>query len=145
MRIFGSDYGPESFISANYVEDGKYLIFTVQHGWSKSEIHFKDLNNNTSPISIIEGVDARFYTKYLDGRLYARTNYGADKNRLISIDLNNLESRDVTTDEYYLTPTGEKRYRGLKSKYEFVQKNRKPHLKNNPVKIFSKCTKEERL
>ena len=90
VEIFGSDYGPESFISANYVEDGKYLIFTVQHGWSKSEIHFKDLNNNTSPISIIEGVDARFYTKYLDGRLYARTNYGADKNRLISIDLNNF-------------------------------------------------------
>ena len=88
IEIFGSDYGPESFISANYVEDGKYLIFTVQHGWSKSEIHFKDLNNNTSPISIIEGVDARFYTKYLDGRLYARTNYGADKNRLIAIDLN---------------------------------------------------------
>ena len=45
IEIFGSDYGPESFISANYVEDGKYLIFTVQHGWFKSEIHFKDLNN----------------------------------------------------------------------------------------------------
>ena len=33
-------------------------------------------------------------------------------------DLNNLEAKDATTDEYYLTPTGEKRYRGLKPKYE---------------------------
>ena len=33
-------------------------------------------------------------------------------------DLNNLESKDATTNEYYLTPTGEKRYQGLKPKYE---------------------------
>ena len=30
-EIFGKDFGPESFISANYINDGESMIFGVQH------------------------------------------------------------------------------------------------------------------
>ena len=88
-QIFGKDFGPESFISANYINDGESMIFGVQHGWARSEIYFKDLKNDRDIVTIIKDVDARFYSKFLDGKLYVRTNYGADKNRLLAIDINN--------------------------------------------------------
>jgi len=88
-EIFGKGIGPESFISAKYINDGKYMIFGVQHGWARSDIYFKDLENNQEVKTIVKDIDARFYTKFLYGKLFVRTNYGADKNRLLSIDLKN--------------------------------------------------------
>jgi prolyl oligopeptidase len=85
--VFGEGYGPESFISVSQEEDGRYLIFRVQHGWARVELHFKDMQRGGRVRTIVDDADARFYTRYMDGELYMRTDLGADRNRVVAVDL----------------------------------------------------------
>jgi prolyl oligopeptidase len=87
IEIFGEGYGPTSFINVSEVAGGRYLVFTVQHGWSRSEIHCKEKDGPVQ--SIVEGEDARFYPRYHEGLLYVRTNLDAPNNRILTIDLEN--------------------------------------------------------
>ena len=89
--IFGEDCVPEQFINVKEVKDGRYLLFTVQHGWAKSEVHFMDKAGDKAVRTIVDDIDARFYTSFIDGELLMRTDYGADNNRLLAIDLENLD------------------------------------------------------
>jgi prolyl oligopeptidase len=91
-EIFGKGYGPTSFINVSEVAGGRHLIFTVQHGWARSEIHFKEKDGPVQ--TIVDGEDARFYPRYHDGLLYVRTNLDAPNNRILAIDLEN-PSRDA--------------------------------------------------
>jgi len=85
--IFGEKYGPEQFINLKQVGEGRYLIFTVQHGWSKSEVYFQDIGKDGPVKTVVDDINARFYTSFIDGELYMRTDYGADKNRLLAVNL----------------------------------------------------------
>ncbi len=92
IEIFGQGYGPKSFISVSEVAEGQYLVFTVQHGWARTELHYKE--NNGPVRAIVEGVEARFYPRYHDGLLYVRASLDAPNNRILAIDLKN-PSRDA--------------------------------------------------
>lgn len=87
--IFGDGYGPDKFINVSQAADGRYLIFSVQHGWARTEVHYQDLRTGGPVIPIVYHADARYYTSYIDGELYMRTNDGADKNRLLAVNLAN--------------------------------------------------------
>ncbi|MBT89483.1 MAG: hypothetical protein CMN79_03215 [Spirochaetales bacterium] len=85
--IFGEGYGPECFMSVIQADSGRYLIFSINHGWARSELHFQDLETGTKIQTIADNLDARFYTRIHNNTLFIRTNYGADKNRLMSVNL----------------------------------------------------------
>jgi prolyl oligopeptidase len=85
--VFGERYGPESFINVSQQADGRYLIFRVQHGWARVELHVKDMQRGGRVRAIVDDADARFYTRFLDGELYMRTDLEADKNRVVVVDL----------------------------------------------------------
>ncbi len=85
--IFGEGYGPEQFINVKQVNEGRYLIFTVQYGWAKSEVFFQDMEKNGPIRTIVDDINARFYTSFIDGELFMRTDYRADKNRLLAVNL----------------------------------------------------------
>jgi prolyl oligopeptidase len=87
--IFGDGYGPETFINVSQAANGRYLIFAVQWGWARTEVHYQDLRRGGPPVALTYHTDARFYPRFLDGELYMRTDYGADKNRLLAVDLAN--------------------------------------------------------
>lgn len=89
IEIFGEGYDPRSFINVSELGDGRYLLFTVNHGWARSELHFQDLEKGGPPRPIIDDADARFYPKFHKGLLYVRTNLDAPLNRVIGIDLGN--------------------------------------------------------
>jgi prolyl oligopeptidase len=89
VEIFGEGYDPRSFINVSELADGRYLLFTVNHGWARSEVHLQDLEKDGPSQPIVTGVDARFYPKFHDGLLYVRTNLDAPLNRVLSIDLRN--------------------------------------------------------
>jgi prolyl oligopeptidase len=90
-ELFGQGYGPTSFIDASEVADGKFIVFTVNHGWATSELHFKELARNAAARPIVSGEDARFYPQFAEGLLYVRTNLDAPSNRIVAIDLKNPE------------------------------------------------------
>jgi prolyl oligopeptidase len=87
--IFGEGYGPETFINVSQAANGRYLIFRVQHGWARTEVHYLDRRRGGPPTALAFHTDARFYTRFVDGELYMRTDFGADKNRLLAVDLAN--------------------------------------------------------
>ncbi len=91
IEIFGEGYDPRSFINVSELGDGGYLLFTVNHGWARSELHFQDLKKGGPARPIVVNVDARFYPKFHEGLLYVRTNLDAPLNRVIGIDLRNPE------------------------------------------------------
>ncbi|MGH9333122.1 MAG: prolyl oligopeptidase family serine peptidase, partial [Vicinamibacteria bacterium] len=90
-EIFGSGFGPTSFIETSGIEDGKALVFGVNHGWARSELHFKDLAKDAPPRILIADEDARFYPQFHEGLLYIRTNLDAPKNRVLAIDPRNAD------------------------------------------------------
>jgi prolyl oligopeptidase len=85
VEIFGDGYGPKSFISVSEVAEGRYLVFTVQHGWARSELHVKEKDGPVR--AFVKDADARFYPSYHDGLLYVRTNLDAPNNRILAMDL----------------------------------------------------------
>jgi len=59
VEIFGKGYGPDKWIGGSVSEDGKYLLFGVQHGWAKDELYLQKLSGG--PIqTIVNDIDAHF-------------------------------------------------------------------------------------
>jgi prolyl oligopeptidase len=85
--IFGEGYGPETFINVSQAAEGRFFIYSVQYGWARTEVHVQDWQRGGAVTPIVTGVDARFYPRFIDGTLYMRTDFEADKNRLVAVDL----------------------------------------------------------
>jgi prolyl oligopeptidase len=88
--VFGPT-GPHTFLSVSRAEAGRYLIYTVNHGWVRSEILVQDTRRGGATRAIVHGLDARFEARYLGGELYLRTNYQADKYRVVAVRLDQPE------------------------------------------------------
>ncbi len=83
-EIFGDGIGPTSFLETLELSDGKALVFAVNHGWARSDLYYKELTGEATPIVV--GADARFYPQLHDDLLYIRTNLDAPDNRIVRID-----------------------------------------------------------
>jgi prolyl oligopeptidase len=86
VEVFGEGYGPDKWVSASVSEDGRYLLFTVQHGWAKNEIYVQEIAGG--PIeSIVNDIDAHFYAWFAGDRLVMQTDWRAPNNRIVVVDL----------------------------------------------------------
>jgi len=82
------DWGPRG----NVTDDGEHLVITISVGTDdRYSIVHQDLTNpDSEPVTIIEGFDYDYsLIGNIGSELYFRTNNGAPKNRLITIDANN--------------------------------------------------------
>ncbi len=86
-EIFGDGIAPTSFIETLELSDGKALVFAVNHGWARSDLYYKTLTGDATPIVV--GADARFYPQVDEKLLYVRTNLDAPNNRIVRIDPEN--------------------------------------------------------
>lgn len=71
--------------------DGRWLVITVEQGWSKSEIYLLDTHGGTgalpAPLALATGEEAKFrVVEALDDRLYLFTTSGASRGRLYRVD-----------------------------------------------------------
>ncbi len=83
--LFGEGYGPTSFIQVSQVEDERYLMFTVQHGWASNEVWWQ--NRRTGRLTpIVTDKNAHFSARFTDGEIYLRTDYEAPNYRVIAVD-----------------------------------------------------------
>ena len=95
--LFGNDYGPTSFINISKLDEDAALVYTVQHGWSRSELHLGTRSGDDAPKPIAMDVDARFYPRIVNGELLVRTNLKAPNNKIVAIDPEN-PSREAWRD-----------------------------------------------
>ena len=76
----------EEWVNAYEVEDGRYLLATVGHGWRRTDIFLKDLEQGGPWRPIIKDLDALFQPHFVDGALWLLTDYGAPNNRVVAVD-----------------------------------------------------------
>ena len=95
VELFGDGHGPEKFINVTQGGDGRYLVYTVQHGWARSDVYVQDLGAGGGVARpLIVGAAARFRARFVDGELYLLTNVDAPKNRVFAVDLGRPDPAD---------------------------------------------------
>jgi prolyl oligopeptidase len=92
---------PGTFVIGSISHDGRWLIVQIDHGWSSSDIHVKDLRatgkkkpsqkQNPAWRTLVAGVDATFSVIAWRDRFYVYTNADAPRFRVMRVDPGRLE------------------------------------------------------
>jgi prolyl oligopeptidase len=78
---------PKTFLEASLSKDGRWLVLTTQHGWTRYDMEFMDLRAPKpawKPLAV--GRDAIYDVDVDNGRFYVKTNEGAPKYRVFKVD-----------------------------------------------------------
>jgi prolyl oligopeptidase len=74
---------PTSFLGGGISDDGHWLIASIQHGWTSSDVFIKDARVAKAAWKpLVQGVDANFNVEIWKDQLYIHTNDGAPKYRV---------------------------------------------------------------
>jgi prolyl oligopeptidase len=78
---------PRTFHGAELSKDGRWLVLTTDHGWTRTDVEFMDLHAPRpvwQPLAV--GQDARYGVDVDRGHFFVRTNEGAPKYRVFKVD-----------------------------------------------------------
>lgn len=84
--IFGKDQNPEFWPNVNLSEDGRWLLISVEEGWTKSELYLTDTKANAAPVRITDGKEFLYSGDFLKGKIYVTTNEDAPRYRVFAVD-----------------------------------------------------------
>jgi prolyl oligopeptidase len=84
--IFGEGRDPEDWPNVSLSEDGRWLLITVEQGWTKSELFLMDVNAGTPPVRITTGKNFLYGGDVYKGRIYIVTNEDAPRYRVFLAD-----------------------------------------------------------
>ena len=84
--LWGEGYGPETFIGRRETPDGRWCLYSVQHGWARNDWFIQDATTDGPLRPVVEGVPAHFDLRYREGRLYVLTDWEASNYRLMVAD-----------------------------------------------------------
>jgi prolyl oligopeptidase len=79
---------PKTFLNADLSKNGRWLVLTTEHGWSRTDVEVMDLHASGKRQwkPLVTGRDA-IYEAEVDGdRFFVRTNEGAPKYRVFRVD-----------------------------------------------------------
>jgi prolyl oligopeptidase len=94
-EVFGKGRPAEDWPNVTLSPDGRWLVVTVEQGWAKSEVFFKDLSKPDGKfMPLVEKVNAVFDVVARNDRFYVRTNDGAPRYRLFGVDPKKPERKD---------------------------------------------------
>ncbi len=133
VELFGEGHGPEKFIRVQQLDDGRYLLYTVQHGWSKHDIYVQDIAANGPVRPVVEGINAHFNPQYIDGELYLHTDMGASNYRVLAVDLDDPRRENWRE----VLPEGEDVMQGFSQIHDKFYA-RYLHNVSSQIKIFEK-------
>ena len=85
-ELFGEGHGPEKFVGFSRAEGGRYHLYTVQHGWARTDVYLEDVRSGAGPRPVVVGEPARFSVRFVEGELFMLTNLGAPLNRVVAVD-----------------------------------------------------------
>jgi prolyl oligopeptidase len=86
VEVFGKGYGPDKWVGAEVSENGRYLLLTVEHGWTRSEVYVQDIAAGGPVTPIVNDIDAHFYGQFAGDVLVMQTDWQAPNNRLLTVD-----------------------------------------------------------
>ena len=85
-KVFGEGRQKEDWPGVELSPDGRFLVITVEQGWSKTEVYLRDAASTTDTfVPIVEGVEAIFAPVVRNDILYLRTNDGAPRYRVFKV------------------------------------------------------------
>lgn len=88
--IFGEGRAPEDWPQVNLSNDGRWLLITVEQGWTKSELYLMDLNSpSATPVRVTEGKEFLYSGDIFDGDIYILTNEDAPRYRVFRVSSSN--------------------------------------------------------
>src|SRR5437870_339758 len=79
--IFGEGRDPEDWPEVDLSNDGRWLLITVEQGWTKTELYLQDLQAATPPARITEGKNFLYSGEVFNGKLLITTNEDAPRYR----------------------------------------------------------------
>ncbi|MBI5208592.1 MAG: S9 family peptidase [Elusimicrobia bacterium] len=86
--VFGEGRPKEEWPEVATSPDGRYALVTAWQGTSRSELHYSDLQGETTAfVPVVAGVDAVFQGKIVDDTLFVLTNEGAARRRIMAGDI----------------------------------------------------------
>ena len=86
-RVHEKTGDARTFIGAEVSRDGRWLVATVEHGWTSTDVYFQDLHAPRPEWApLVVGRDARFEVTVHRNRFFVRTNDGAPKYRILRVD-----------------------------------------------------------
>ncbi|MCB9555132.1 MAG: S9 family peptidase [Deltaproteobacteria bacterium] len=77
---------PRQFIHADLSRDGRYLLLYVYHGWTRTDVYFKDLRRDKSWRPFRVGVGAKYDVVAHRKMFYVRTDEGAPNWMVFRVD-----------------------------------------------------------
>jgi prolyl oligopeptidase len=90
-KIFGEGRDPEDWPNVHLSNDGRWLLITVEQGWTRSELFLKDLQKDTPPTRVTTGKEFLYAGEVYDGKLYITTNEDAPRYRVFVADAGDYE------------------------------------------------------
>ena len=79
--IFGEGRDPQDWPDVDISNDGRWLLISVQIGWTKTELFLQDLKAGTPPVRITEGKEFLYKGEIVNGKIYITTNEDAPRYR----------------------------------------------------------------
>jgi prolyl oligopeptidase len=85
-KVFGAGRDAADWPGVALSPDGRWLVVSVEKGWTMTEIYFKDLLKNNEPFKpLVEKVEALFKIVPRDNYLYVLTNHKAPRYQLFAV------------------------------------------------------------
>jgi prolyl oligopeptidase len=89
--IFGQGRDPEDWPSVSLSNDGRWLLISVQQGWTKSELFLMDVKAGTPPTRITTGKNFLYNGEVYNDKIFITTNEGAPRYRVFVADAGNYD------------------------------------------------------
>ena len=90
-KVFGEGRDPEDWPNVSLSNDGRWLLITVEQGWTKSELFLQDLKGSNPPSRLSTGKDFLYAAEVYDGKVYITTNEDAPRYRVFVTDAGNFD------------------------------------------------------
>lgn len=86
--VWGEGRHPQEFPGVQLSRDGRYLVVVASLGWSRSEIHVRDLAEPDGAFRpAVTGVEARYDVQLVGEQMWVHTNQDAPNDRLLVAEL----------------------------------------------------------
>ena len=89
--IFGQGRDPEDWPSVSLSNDGRWLLISVQQGWTKTELFLMDVKAGTPPTRITTGKNFLYNGEVYNDKLFITTNEDAPRYRVFVADAGNYD------------------------------------------------------
>ena len=89
--IFGEGRDPQDWPNVDLSNDGRWLLISIEQGWTKVELYLQDLKVETAPVRITDGKNFLYGGQIYNGKIFITTNEDAPRYRMFSVDASSPE------------------------------------------------------